>query len=254
MENARTIRAIFFDLGDTLINSQIFGPNGELKAVEEVIELYHLSKPPSEYLPLAEEAGKVVGVLIEKGRHPGESLQAYGTRLLKAKYAKLIELMGGKPNQRTTELVFKAHLEGIATADSLFPEVKEVLEALKGQYKLGLLSNNIVEYVRGPLEHLGLEHFFDVVVISGEENTRKPEPEIFHRALQRIRTKPSEAMMVGDSILEDVAAAKRVGMTAVWVNRSGEEPELEVKPDYTIRDLRELLDILQPKPEGGLKL
>jgi len=60
-------------------------------------------------------------------------------------------------------------------------------------------------------------------------------------------------MMVGDSILEDVAAAKRVGMTAVWVNRSGEEPELEVKPDYTIRDLRELLDILQPKPQGGLK-
>ena len=247
------IKTIFFDLGDTLINSKIFGPNGELSAVKKVIELYSLSKQPSEYLPLAEEASKVVAELIEKGRHSGENLQEYGTRLLTAKYAKLIELMGEKPEERSADQVFRACLRGIATADSLFPEAEEVLEALKGRYRLGLLSNNIVEYARGPLEHLALERFFDVVVISGEENTRKPEPEIFHRALKKIGATPSEAMMVGDSILEDVAASKSVGMTAAWVNRSGEKPKLEVKPDYTIGDLRELLDILQSNPRGGPK-
>jgi len=56
---------------------------------------------------------------------------------------------------------------------------------------------------------------------------------------------------VGDSLLEDVAASKAVGMTAVWVNRSGEKPKLDVKPDYTIGDLRALLDILYPS--GGLQ-
>ncbi len=239
-----TAKALFFDLGDTLINSRIFGPNGELKAVEMVIELCNLNKPPSDYLPLAEEAGEVIGALIQKGRYPDESLQEHGTRLLTAKYAKLIELMGGTPDEKSADRVFKACLKGIATADSLFPEAKEVLEALKGRYRLGLLSNNIVEYARGPLEHLGLERFFDVVVISGEENTRKPEPAIFHRALERIGAKPSEAMMVGDSLLEDVAASQRVGMTAVWVNRSCEKPKLDVTPDYTIGDLRGLLDIV----------
>ncbi|RKY72115.1 MAG: hypothetical protein DRP97_01090 [Candidatus Latescibacterota bacterium] len=245
MDNLRTVRAIFFDLGDTLINSRIFGPNGELKAVEEVVELVHLNRPPSDYLSLSDEAGQVVGALMEKGRPPGESLQEYGTRLLTAKYAKLIELMGGVPDEASADQVFRACLSGIATADSLFPEAREVLEALKGRYRLGLLSNNIVEYVRGPLEHLGLERFFDVVVISGEENTRKPEPAVFHRALERIGAKPSEAMMVGDSLLEDVAASQRVGMTAVWVNRSGEKPKLEVKPDYTIGDLRVLLELFE---------
>ncbi len=245
MDNLRTVRVLFFDLGDTLINSRIFGPNGELKAVEEVIELVHLTNPPSDYLPLAEEAGRVIGALMEKGRYPDESLQEYGTRLLTAKYAKLIELMGGTPDGKNADRVFRACLLGIATADSLFPEAKEVLEALKGRYRLGLLSNNIVEYARGPLEHLGLERFFDVVVISGEENTRKPEPEIFHRALERIGVAPSEAMMVGDSLLEDVAASKAVGMTAVWVNRSGEKPKPEVKPDYTIGDLRGLLELFE---------
>ncbi len=88
---------------------------------------------------------------------------------------------------------------------------------MKGRYRLGLLSNSIVEYARRPLEHLGLE---------------------------RIGAKPSEAMMVGDSLLEDVAASQRVGMTAVWVNRSGEPSRADVKPDYTIGDLRALLELL----------
>jgi len=50
-----------------------------------------------------------------------------------------------------------------------------------------------VEYVKGPLEHLGLRRFFHVVVISEEENVRKPE--IFLRALRRIEASPREAMM-----------------------------------------------------------
>jgi len=235
------VKAIFFDLGDTLIDSKIFGPNGALTAAEKVIEIYHLNKHPSECLSLVEEANGVCDALIEKGRPPGESLQEYGTRVLKAKYSKLIELMGGEPDEKATERAFKAHLEGIATADSLFPEAEEVLETLKGRYKLGLLSNNIVEYARGPLEHLGLERFFDVVVISGEENTRKPEPEIFRRALERIGAHPSETMMVGDAPVEDIEGGKSVGMIMLWVNRSGKALTRDVRPDYTIGDLRELL-------------
>lgn len=243
-ENLRTVKAIFFDLGDTLIDSKIFGPNGELKAVEKVIELYNLDRQPSEYLPLIEEANGASSRLIEKGRYSRENLQKFGTRVLTAKYAKLIELMGGKPNKKWTKLVFKAHLDGIARINSLFPEVKDVLNALKGRYRLGLLSNNIVEYVKGPLEHLGLERFFNVVVISGEENTRKPEPEIFYRALKRIGVNPSEAMMVGDSPVEDIKGAKSVGMLTVWVNRIEKTLLSGINPDYIVKNLQELLNIL----------
>jgi len=149
------IRAVFFDLGDTLISSRVFEPNGELRAIEKAIELYNLKGRPSKYLPLAKEADASANKLIE-GRRPGESLQEFGERIIRAKYGKLIELMGGVPDPEGVNLVFGAHIEGIATARSLFPEVEEVLSALRGRYKLGLLSNNIVEYARGPLEHLGL--------------------------------------------------------------------------------------------------
>ena len=198
------VKAIFFDLGDTLISSRIFESEGELRAIRKVLKLYGLDGPPSKYLPLAKEADAFANGLMEGGRLPGETLQEFGVRVIKAKYAKLIELMGGEPSPEGVEQVFRAHLEGIATARSLFPEVEEVLSALKGRYRLGLLSNNIVEYVKGPLEHLGLRRFFHVVVISGEENVRKPEPEIFLRALRRIEASPREAMMVGDSLVEDI--------------------------------------------------
>jgi len=92
------------------------------------------------------------------------------------------------------------------------------------------------------LEHLRLENFLEVVIISDEENVRKANPEIFLRALDRIGTSPREAMMVGDSLI--VRGAQGVGMAAVWVNRSGREPKMRVKPDYTVRDLRGVLEIM----------
>ena len=129
--------------------------------------------------------------------------------------------------------------------NSLFPEVKGVLEALKGKFKLGLISNSIVENATILLQHLGLKRFFDVVVISGEENLNKPDPEVFRRALERIGVTASEAMMVGDSLGDDIKGAKSVGMTAVWENRSGKKIDSHIKPDYIIMNLRKLLDVVQ---------
>lgn len=242
------LRVIFFDLGNTLVSIEVFGLNGNLKAIEKIIMLCGLDKQPSEYLSLAKDAQDYISDKITRGqrvRQPNESLQEFGVRIEKARYAKLMELMGGEPDEKSVELVFKAYLDGIATVNSLFPEVRGVLGALKGEFRLGLISNSIVETVTILLRHVGLEEFFDVVVISGAENVNKPDPEIFHRALGRIGAVVSEAMMVGDSLVDDIKGAKGVGMTAVWINRSGEKINLDIKPNYIIMNLRELLDIVQ---------
>ena len=112
------------------------------------------------------------------------------------------------------------------------------------EFSLGLISNNMIESVTGPFEYLGLGKFFDVVVISAQEEVDKPDPEIFHRALKRMGVTALEAMMVGDHPIDDVQGSKVVGMTAVWVNRSGAETDLDVEPDYTITNLRALLDMV----------
>ena len=76
----------------------------------------------------------------------------------------------------------------------------------------------------------------------------KPHPSIFSEALQRLRVQPSEALMVGDSVRDDVEGALGAGMRAVLVHRSGSPhpraAELGVRGVPIIRSLRELADLI----------
>jgi putative hydrolase of the HAD superfamily len=134
-----------------------------------------------------------------------------------------------------------------------------VLQKLHGKYKLGIVSNfAIPECVQGLLEKFGLDKFFDVVVISGAVNRRKPSPEIFQKALKALAVDASETVFVGDTPNMDVQGAKNVGMKAVLIERETavmdspnslvwkpSEAERPIRPDRIIKSLKELPDALE---------
>ena len=120
-----------------------------------------------------------------------------------------------------------------------------VLQKLHGKYKLGLVSNfGIPECGWKLLEKFGLKRFFDVVVISGEVNRRKPSPEIFEMALKALGLEASEAVFVGDTPRLDVVGPKSVGMKAILIERRP-MVNMDGKPDRVINRLIELLDVLE---------
>ena len=128
---------------------------------------------------------------------------------------------------------------------SLDEDAFGVLEKLYGKYKLGLVSNfAIPECCWKLLDKFGLKRFFDVIVISGEINQRKPSPEIFQRALKALGVKASKAVFVGDMLDLDVMGPKKIGMKTVFIKRRPMEHDVDVSPDYVIKDLNELLAIL----------
>jgi len=129
---------------------------------------------------------------------------------------------------------------------SLDKDALDVLEKLHGKYKLGLISNfAIPECGWKLLDKFGLKIFFDVVVISGEVNRRKPSPEIFERALQALGVKASRTVFVGDMLDLDVMGPKKVGMKTVLIRRRPMEENADAKPDETITRLSELLAVLE---------
>jgi len=129
---------------------------------------------------------------------------------------------------------------------SLDKDALDVLEKLHGKYKLGLISNfAIPECGWKLLDKFGLKIFFDVVVISGEVNRRKPSPEIFERALQALGVKASRTVFVGDMLDLDVMGPKKVGMKTVLIHRRPMEENADAKPDETITRLSELLAVLE---------
>lgn len=133
------------------------------------------------------------------------------------------------------------------TGEVLFPDTREVLEALAKRYSLGIIANQ----PRGTAERLkeyGVGHLFSLVLSSDEERVEKPNEEIFLRALRRAGCEPHEACMIGDRPDNDIAPAKRLGMRTVRVTQGlgGLMPvkREDERADVTVPSLSALLIIL----------
>jgi len=114
------------------------------------------------------------------------------------------------------------------------------LQALSGKFKLGLVSNfAIPECIIKLLETAGIYGCFDVVVISGAVNKRKPHPEIFQDALTQMGVSAAETVFVGDTVDADVEGPKAVGMRVIYIERRIQKIE-KYLPDKTIKALSEL--------------
>ena len=98
------------------------------------------------------------------------------------------------------------------------------------------------------LEKIGLLKYINLVVASAEEGVAKPDLRIFEIALSRADCKAEEAVMVGDRLDNDIVPANKIGMKTVWIKQGfggfATPKSEDESPDYTIRDLRGLEDIL----------
>ena len=88
-----------------------------------------------------------------------------------------------------------------------------------------------------------MEKYFYRVYISEDIGVIKPLSAFFARILSDLHTTKDKCLMIGDSLESDIAGAKGAGIDSCWVNPSGRSPG-EILPDYTVRELAELLSLL----------
>ena len=147
---------------------------------------------------------------------------------------------------------FEVDSEVVAEATNAFCEAfmeyvcidknaKSALENLHGKYKLGIVSNfAIPECVDKLLEKHGLDKLFDAIVVSAAVNKRKPSPEIFHKALEKIGVTAENAVFVGDTADDDIFGAKTAGMKTIFIERRVQKEIAQACPNQTIKSLSEL--------------
>jgi 2-haloacid dehalogenase len=121
---------------------------------------------------------------------------------------------------------------------------EETIAALHGNYKLAIVSNGIGEAQRSRLAAGHIGRFFDALVVSDEAGIAKPDPRIFHAALERLELGPEEVLFVGDSLKDDYAGAVRAGIDFCYYNRRRAPLEPGIRPAYTIERLSDLPDLL----------
>ena len=125
------------------------------------------------------------------------------------------------------------------------PGVREVLPAMTDRYSLSIVTNGEDDIQRGKLRHLGLGEHFRHLVISGNVGYEKPDARIFEHALGLAGVPASEALAVGDRLETDVAGAKAAGIRAVWFDHWNDEPRATgPQPDAVITAFEQLLDVI----------
>jgi putative hydrolase of the HAD superfamily len=140
----------------------------------------------------------------------------------------------------------KAFADGLKKHISLDVDAVATLRQLHVEYKLGIVSNfGIPECGWELLNDYGLKPFFDVVVISGEINRRKPSPEIYNAALKALNVTASETVFVGDTPELDIEGPKKMRMKAILIKRRSMNENPHVKLDATIHRLAELPSVLK---------
>jgi putative hydrolase of the HAD superfamily len=132
----------------------------------------------------------------------------------------------------------------------MFPNTAEMLAVLRASgFPLGIVTNGSTDAQSGKIVACKLGGFVDTILISEQEGVRKPDPEIYIRAAQRLAVEPSECLFVGDNPRLDVSGSQAVGMTGVWLRGHLPWPDdLTRPPDYTIEKIEEVSRIVCATP------
>jgi putative hydrolase of the HAD superfamily len=125
------------------------------------------------------------------------------------------------------------------------PYAKKLIRRVKEYCKLGLVSNfTYAPVVYASLRELGINRFFNTVLVSDENGWRKPHKRIFRDALRKLQVTAKQAVFIGDSPLEDIKGAQATEMKTVFVLSQfyslKDLYESRQKPDFIVGDLREI--------------
>ncbi len=134
---------------------------------------------------------------------------------------------------------------GFATYGDLYPGTREVLDELVSRVSLALISNGMSEVQRPRIARLGIEHYFDAIVISAEVGTTKPGGKIFDIVFERLDNPPKDTvLMVGDSLSSDIKGGADYGIATCWYNPNGKTAGPEHHITHEIKTLSELLELV----------
>jgi putative hydrolase of the HAD superfamily len=227
------IRAIFFDLDDTLVDDTI---SLEQCAETAARELAHdLGTSPVDLADAYVDAAIDFWTQLGPGspKPPSGEIRPAMWRSALQRYgihnAALAEELADRFDQLRVERV------------ELFPDALPVLNALHGRYRMAIITNGYAETHDKKIARLELERFFDAIILAGDLEMVKPDPAVFVHAMEKLEVGPSESLMVGDRYDRDIEGAHAAGMRAVWIRcREESVPEGARPPDAIIPSIGSL--------------
>jgi HAD superfamily hydrolase (TIGR01509 family) len=225
-----TIKAVLFDMGNTLVRHDYGLPEEVFRRVLVSLGVSRpLQKIKNAFLAAEKEAGHLA-LLSSFGKIRCEEYWNQWDSLV-------LKHLGLAEHEKLGKIVQSKWFDFVDC--TLYPEVKEVLLELKRRdVKVGLISNGYEEEIDIVLEKANLEKAtFDIMVGADTTKKVKPNPDIFKYAINKLEVKPEEIIFVGDNLEADYNGAENVGIHALLIDRT----EKQLSNLRTIKNLKQIL-------------
>ncbi len=126
----------------------------------------------------------------------------------------------------------------------LFPDTQEALDELSATYSLGLVSDAQWVFSEPEIRFLGLERYFDAVVLSSRYYVSKPAPQIYSHALKAMKLAPGQALYVGNDLMKDVPGPQAIGMPVILIHREDCPPPTQVPTIHNLQQIPQVIETL----------
>lgn len=228
------IRAVVFDYYNTLI---------DIRTDEEKPEVFRFLSQYLQYYGLSINEQNLRAALDhEKKQYLKTKNEAYPEIDLEVVFSSILEKegicnpFGAESCSKLFRLLSRERFQ-------LFPDSIPVLKEIKRSgYLMGVVSDAQKVFSLEEGEMLGLNQYFDHIVLSTQFGFRKPDRRLFAIACSLLDVPPAQAVYIGDDVRKDIGGAKKAGLHAILVNRNQLNLETEIKPDFSASNLWEAWD------------
>ena len=241
------LRAILFDLGNTLLEYSLQGHWREF-LLQRVAEMYprvcELTKPVA--VSLADFTARINEIIGNRARGiEGDGFSWHFVDRLREG----LGAVGINADEAMLEQLTDFFYEPIHACTKPYSDTAEVLETLKSRgMRLAIITNapwdTPARLLRSDLEQWGFADYFEAFICSGEVPWRKPNPKFMFAAADALGVPREECLVVGDTFDKDIVGAANAGMMSVWINRDGAGAPVEgLQPTWIVTSLSQFWEL-----------
>lgn len=207
----------------------------EANALEKTFNHFNLEYRKEQHLKEYRIINKQIWIDYENGIISSKDLRIERFRRMFENYNEKVDL----------NLFSNSYLSHLGKGSYLIDGAEEVCKYLFEKYKIIILTNGIKDVQVSRITKSPLNKYIHNIITSEETGYKKPESGIFDYAFNLIKhTNKDTALIIGDSLSSDIQGGRSYGISTCWYNAIEEKNTTGFKPDYEIKDLRELLKLL----------
>ena len=230
---------IIFDIDDTLLDYQ----NAEAHVMKKIFEVECRTLEKEDYDKLWE-----LSWLYWDKYRLSESTETYVQEHYHALfYEYLKDFMADIKNRyelgSTVEALTEAFVNNLANEAEAYVDTEWVLRRLAEITNLAIASNGLGKVQRNRMKKFA--GYFSDMFISEELGIIKPSCIFWDKVFEKLIAEPEKCLMVGDSLNNDIVSAACYGLDTCWINRKSRENTTGIVPTYEVRELAELIVLLE---------